>query len=249
MNKEITNLARLVDLENYPNNILEEVCECLKKIFDASDAYFHNIAIKGNRQGLYLPVMVDGKNIGYYEIVNNRKKVSIEEINVIVSLLLQLYTKLKYHNNIHFDNQTSLDFIHNINYLATYQNKLDVKSLIKLNCLFIKVYEYDEIVNLYGVNQAFEMIKIVVNALLNNFNLSNDTIIRYTNNQFIIFITNQTDVMIKNRVYALVDELRDIDINIAFGLSSLRSKFDLGDLIKWAEYNMYFKENGYTKYK
>ena len=78
MNKEIMSLIEVCMPIHYEDDGMNVVNECLKNIFDAKGVCFHKISIKGNKGGLFLPIVVNGKNIGYYEIVRPLNKISKE---------------------------------------------------------------------------------------------------------------------------------------------------------------------------
>lgn len=245
MDNKIINLSHLVDLINYPSDILERVNESLKSIFEADSVCFQKGYIKGNHHGFYLPVMVEGKNIGYYEIIGAKRKILNEDIKVVISLLSQLYTKLNAGNK--FKNDENL--VHGMNQLGYYQNNLDLKNIFKLNCLFINVCDYQEIVSDYGIDSANYMINIALDVIKKVFNLANDTIFQCDNNQFAIFITNQVDFLIKVRAIELKKILNNDDINITFGLAMAYSDIDLKSLIVLAQQNMCSYSTSFKKHR
>ena len=233
MNKEIISLSNLINSTDYPKNILEMVDNHLKSIFLASDVRFCKSYINGRQRGFYIPVIVGGKNIGYYKIIGAKNKLSNDEFNVLFSLLTQLYSRISDVLNKDKDN-----FVYDISHLQKYQNNLDLSTLVKLNCLFINAFDYDKIVGIFGEEAARYMMGIIVDNIKRIFNLSNDTIFYYNDNQIVIIITNQTDVSINARALNLKSALSSIDININYSLSSARGKVDLYNLILLAEQNI-----------
>ena len=239
MNKEIVALSRLVDLEDYPKDILNKVCECLKIIFSSSDIRYHKSIIKGNKRGFYLPVIVNGKNIGYYEIIGIKNKLTKDEINVILSLLLQFHTKLDAFNYSTNDNV----LLHDMADFDVYQASLNSNDIMKINCLFIRINDYNETFVLLGDEYAKNMMKAVVNKVIESFSSSKDIVFKYSDNQIVIYTVNQTNSVVVNRINELKNKLCNLNIDIKYGMASSYDVCDMSSLTLLAEHNMYFPVN------
>lgn len=250
MNKNIVKLVMLAMGAHSRKNSLLEVNECLKLIFKASDIKYHDRFITGKKEGTYLPVIVNGKNIGYYEIINHETILSNEEFNFIIMILSQMHFNIgeysRMMNEMKVDKVTGL---YHKGYFDAWCKKTDFKSISKLSCVLIDVMELREINNSFGYIIGDDMLKATVQEINKVFYSNYDMVFRYSGSKIIILVKNQDNVILTNRINKLRDLLKSIDINVAIGLSSGYDSFDIYHLIDIAERNLNVDKKSYSEKK
>lgn len=246
MSKEIMSLIEVCMSIHYEDDGINVVNECLKNIFDAKEVSFHKISIKGNKGGLFLPIMVNGKNIGYYEIVRPLNKISKEELEVVIKILSLMHTNIirfsKLILNSKIDSNTGLL---NRNSLFEYCDNVDLGNVLKMSCLYINVKGVREVNNNYGYENGNTLIKIVGDIVNKTF--SEGKVFHKDGDKFVVFIANPNSFLLKERIDRMEYELMNMDIKITYGIASSYSNINLYELINNAENDLYNKGIGYFK--
>ena len=246
MNKEIMSLIEVCMPIHYEDDGLNAVNECLKNIFDAKEVSFHKISIKGNKGGLFLPIIVNGKNIGYYEIVRPLNKISKEELEIVIKILSLMHTNIVRFSNLilnsKIDSNTGLL---NRNSLFEYCDNADLSNVLKMSCLYINVKGVRDVNNSYGYENGNALIKIVGDIVNKTF--SEDKVFHNDGDKFIVFVINPNSLLLNERIRRMEYELGNMDIDITYGIASSYSNINLYELINNAENDLYNKGIGYFK--
>ena len=246
MNKEIMSLIEVCMPIHYEDDGMNVVNECLKNIFDAKGVCFHKISIKGNKGGLFLPIVVNGKNIGYYEIVRPLNKISKEELELVIKILSLMHTNIVRFSNLIRDSKIDSNTgLLNRNSLFEYCDNADLRNVLKMSCLYINVKGVREVNNSYGYENGNALIKIVGDVINKAF--SDDKVFHNDGDKFIVFIVNPNSFLLNERIRKMEYELGNMDIDITYGIASSYSNINLYELINNAENDLYNKGIGYFK--
>ncbi len=220
----------------------------LKKVFCTDDIIFNIGKIPNdiNKNLLIIPIEIRKNAYGYY-LINNYSNVSNDDINLINSVLNQMYTNIliNYRNNtnglIDIDTET-----YNRNYFEVYKKAYPLENFSSVTCVFIDINGLHEINNTYGHDKGDEVIFKTASTIKKYFN--NDKVFRIGGDEFVVMVTDNTEEYVINGIKEVVEILRKKDIFVATGYTYSKEKVDISVLIKSADEKMYKnKKNFYSK--
>ena len=233
------------------DNDLVMIGNVLKEMFLAYEVKFHGRFISGRtNNSFFLPIHINGKNIGYYEIVNLKNSLTDVEIEFIGKILLLITVDEKHYSDTiktmmeqseNIDRESLIDNetgFYNSEYYNQFGREIGLVNNGYIKCLCFNVVGfYDSYV---------EKFKLISDSITKVF--GKDIILRFDKDDFVIFIKNEDSVTLKWRISYLEDILNELGFSLVYGISSDYGCADVNRMVSLARRNMEaFRRNNICK--
>jgi len=132
----------------------------------------------------------------------------------------------------------------NRNQYINYVHHFSAKGIEQLGCIYADINGLHDYNNQFGHIKGDEMLNQVAQLLNQNF--KDDKIFRVGGDEFVIVAENRSEETLQQAIKAFDAELKKLDISVALGLEYRTNCFNIEEMLKAADAEMY--DNKYNYY-
>jgi len=248
MNTQILKLTLLAMQAEYDKNILENINDIIKEIYQTNDVcYKHDLNNYMKKQNaIYIPIYINDKLHSFYEISNPNNVGDVTSLSILSLVLSQMYTNILLNYSEIAINEYDLSTnVFNRNSFEKFKRKIYNTKYESICCIYVDINGLNEINNAYGHRQGDKVILQVANSIKKFFDDGN--IYRVGGDEFVIILFNKDEDVVYEEVYKLKEELNNASIHISIGINHKKEVLDIEKFVDEADKRMF--EDKQTFYK
>lgn len=211
----------------------------LRNVFCSEEVnYYDEAIIRRKSTNVYLPIVLNNKIIGYYEIVNPKYFLERDVIGTLIASLTSMHNDFNEHYLKFFrENVDEVTGLYNKNYLFTYgQDMLNQGQYASALLIEIKG------VHNYNFEDKKDKVMLLLEFLKQSYNDKFSYFFRY-DNKLLVLSLNKDYLYAEDVASNIQDILAYQNVMISYGFCNFYCPVDLGYLMNYIENDFEEKNN------
>ena len=240
MKEKLKKLILLAMKAEYDNRAVDEILNILKELFDTNEVNLinNNDNFVRDQESIYVPIYVNDELNYFCEIKKSNNKFGIVIIDMLSSILSQMYTNImvNYHNNSNEEIDLSTN-VYNRNAFEKFKKQYFYTDYESVSCIFVDINGMNEINNEHGHLYGDKVIFNVATILKDTF--KDARIFRVGGDEFVVIVANTDEQLVAEKANLAQEVLENNKIYISYGISSGHRILDIDFLINEADRLMF----------
>lgn len=252
MNEKLKEIVLLAMKAEYDCEVIKKIQILLEDFFETKDIKLidNKVKVKGvnDQKTIYIPIYINDTLYYFYEVKNFQNKFGIVVLDMLSSVFSQMYTNIIVNNPNTLKEEIDLSTnVYNRNAFEKFKKRYIYTDFASIGCVFVDINCMNEINNEYGHQYGDKVILNVATILKDTF--ENGKVFRIGGDEFVVFVTNLDEQMIRQKTNFAKEILENNKIFISYGISYGNNILDIERLIDEADQQMFEKKNDFYQKK
>lgn len=248
MNEKLKEIVLLAMKAEYDCKVIKRIQSVLEDYFETKDIklIYNKDKVEGlnDQKTIYIPIYINDTLYYFYEVKNCRNIFGTVALDMLSSIFSQMYTNIIVNNPNTLKEEIDLSTnVYNRNAFEKFKKQYIYTDYASIGCIFVDINCMKEINDKYGHQHGDKAILNVATILKDTF--ENGKVFRVGGDEFVVFVTNLDEQMIKQKTNFAKEILENNEIFISCGISYGNNILDIEHLIDEADQQMFEKKNDF----